>query len=121
MGIEIDFIKHVDGRPVYGQGDQVHGWDHCLVVLEMTNPWYDEARDSDGEHQQVSIDQAALEQANLLLPWTLERYFQWRDQHYPNAKPWSFHYDFTHQEVFDSAREFIRKAWLNGDGAHVSF
>ena len=121
MGMDISFVRYVGDKPIYAEGDEVQGWDRCRIILEMTRLWYKESRDSDGEHQQIWIDQVALERANAVLPWTLERYFKWRAKHLREIGPWEFRYCYTQQEAFDRARSFIRDACLNGHGASVSF
>lgn len=111
----------------YPNGIDLHVSAKAALVVRMTDPWYVPERDGSevgcGHYQQDLVDESSFRAANEEIPWTLAGYFDWAHRKFqPSVIPvdvsWNSKID---QEIFDDARDFVRRCALEGWYANYSY
>lgn len=97
------------------------------LVLTMCSPWKVDARDSYllqyNVYEQWRVDAESFRAANDQIPWTLEGYFAWTKKEFPEVSDLYRKASYGRaidQEMFDTARSFVRDCALNNYWAHFS-
>ncbi|MNU19494.1 hypothetical protein D3C71_77220 [compost metagenome] len=120
MGAEISAGPYPDGLQLGVSAT-------AALVVRMTDPWYVPERDGSevgcGHYQQDYVDASSFRAANEEIPWTLVGYFNWAHKKFAGeigAIDMSWNRKIN-QEIFDDARDFVRRCALEDWHANYSY
>jgi hypothetical protein len=100
----------------------------AALAVSMTSPWYVPERDGSevgyDSYQQDWVDVTSFQAADYEIPWTLEGYFEWARQKFPESNEELLRMSWgrpINREIFDAARDFVHHCAVHGLRAYYSY